>query len=173
MLFDVLRQADRNDLAYRIATQRGYPGYAYMRDHGATTLIESWALTDQNSWNHPMFGSVSEWFYRGLAGINPAEDAYGMNKVIFRMRPPRGLSAVRATYGSVRGVFVSEWFYIDGRLNWIATLPPNTRGEVDIPAGVRDEVTYDGKVLDKALWKDGFFRVAVVSGTHRFIVTSK
>ena len=62
MLFDVLRRFDRNDLAYKIVSQRGFPGYAYMRDHGATTLIESWALTDQNSWNHPMFGSVSEWF---------------------------------------------------------------------------------------------------------------
>jgi alpha-L-rhamnosidase len=171
MLFDVLNRFDRNDLAYKIVTRRDYPGYVYMRDHGATTLIESWGLTDQNSWNHPMFGSVSEWFYRGLAGMNPADDAYGMNKVVFRMRPVGGLSLVRAAIWSVRGKFESEWLILEGKLNWIVTLPPNTRGEVDIPADRNDKVTKDGKVLDKALWTDGFFRVSIVSGVHRFVVT--
>ncbi|HVU94023.1 MAG TPA: family 78 glycoside hydrolase catalytic domain [Puia sp.] len=173
MLFDVLRRWDRNDLAYRIVSQREFPGYAYMRDHGATTLIESWALTDQNSWNHPMFGSVSEWFYRGLAGINPAEDAYGMNKLLLRMRPVGGLTHVGATLSTVRGAVSSEWERQAGVLRWTVVIPPNVRAEVDVPAGVNDAVVLDGRVLDKGSWKEGFFRVAVVSGRHRFVVTSR
>jgi len=173
MLFDVLSRSDRNDLAYRIVSQRGFPGYAYMRDHGATTLIESWALTDQNSWNHPMFGSVSEWFYRGLAGINPAEDAYGMDKLLFRMRPVGGLTHVRAALMTIRGSVLSEWERQGAVLIWTVGVPPNVRAEVDVPAGVDDGVLLDGKVLDKGLWKEGFYRVAVVSGMHRFVVTTK
>jgi alpha-L-rhamnosidase len=173
MLFDVLNRCDRNDLAYTIATRRGFPGYAYMRDHGATTLIESWALTDQNSWNHPMFGSVSEWLYRGLAGINVAEDAYGMNKLLFRMRPVGGLTHVRAALSTVRGSVLSEWEIKAGRLQWTVGVPPNVRAEVDVPAGIGDAVFLDGRVLDKGVWKEGFYRVAVVSGTHRVVVTTK
>jgi alpha-L-rhamnosidase len=170
MLWDVLRRFDRNDLAYTIATQRDFPGYAYMRDHGATTLIESWALTDQNSWNHPMFGSVSEWLYRGLAGINPAEDAYGMNKVIFRMRPVGGLTHVLAACETLRGTIGSEWTVQNGKLSWTVQLPPNTRGEVNVPAAMNDTVTLDGKMLDKGLWRDGFFRTPIGSGMHVFKV---
>ena len=172
-LFDVLRRGDRNDLAYRIVSQRDFPGYGYMMDHGATTLIESWGLTDQNSWNHPMFGSVSEWFYRGVAGINPAEDAYGMNKLLFRVQPMEGLSWVNAEYESVRGTVASQWKREKDVFTWTIQIPPNTRAEVDVPAGLGDRLEADGKVLDGALWKEGYFRVPVVSGMHRFIVTKK
>jgi len=173
MLWDVLRRADRNDLAYKIATQREFPGYAYMMDHGATTLIESWGLTDQNSWDHPMFGSVSEWFYRGLAGINPAEDAYGMNRLRLRIQRIEGLRHVRASVATVRGEVASEWEWSGGVLKWRIRLPPNVRAEVDVPAGIGERVSMNGKVLDKGLWKAGSYLVAVVSGTSEFTVTSE
>jgi alpha-L-rhamnosidase len=170
MLFDVLDNRDRNDLAYRIATQRDYPGYAYMRDHGATTLIESWALTEQNSWNHPMFGSVSEWLYRGLGGIQVSEDAYGMNRLLFRMRPVGGLTQVRAMIRTIRGTVLSEWENRLGVLKWTVAIPPNVRAEVDVPGEVGNRVEMDGKVLDPLVWKDGYFRIAIVSGKHEFLV---
>jgi len=173
MLWDVLRRENRNDLAYRIATQRDFPGYAYMLDHGATTLIESWALTDQNSWNHPMFGSVSEWFYRGLAGINVADDAYGMDKILFRVQPPKELTWASASLQTVRGLVASHWTKQAGKFRWTIEVPPNVRGQVEVPAAAGDRVTQDGKVLDRMLWKEGYFRVPVVSGTHQFIVTKK
>jgi alpha-L-rhamnosidase len=171
MLWDVLRRFGRNDLALRIATQRDFPGYGYMLEHGATTLIESWALTDQNSWNHPMFGSVSEWFYRGLAGINPAGDAYGMDKLVFRVQPVEGLDRVDARYQSVRGTVGSQWATSGDGFTWRIRIPPNVRAEVDVAAKTEDRVEADGKVLDRALWADGFYRVSVVSGKHRFVVT--
>jgi len=171
MLWDVLRREDRNDLAYKIVSQRAFPGYAYMLDHGATTLIESWGLTDQNSWNHPMFGSVSEWFYRGLAGINPAEEAYGMNKLRFRIQPIEGLTHVRASLVTVRGEIVSEWERSNGVLKWRVRLPPNVRGEVDVPAKEGERVTMNGKMLEAGLWRDGYYHIDIVSGTHEFAVT--
>ena len=47
-----------------------------MLENGATTLWEHWESSDNN---HPMFGSVSEWFHKVLAGINPAPDAVGFD----------------------------------------------------------------------------------------------
>jgi alpha-L-rhamnosidase len=168
MLFDVLSRMRRNDLAYRIVSKRDFPGYAYMMDHGATTLIESWALTDQNSWNHPMFGSVSEWFYRGLGGINPVEDAYGMNKVLFRLQPVQGLTEVNAVYRSVRGNIESHWRTDHGFFRWNLLIPPNVRGIVEVPADPGVRVMVDGRPLPEAVRKEGYYRVPIASGGHIF-----
>jgi hypothetical protein len=106
-----------------------------------------------------------------LAGINPAEDAYGMDRLLFRMRPVGGLTYVRASLSTVRGSVLSEWAIKGGTLQWTVEVPPNVRAEVDVPARVGDKVVLDGKEVDRGLWKEGFYRVAVVSGRHRFVVT--
>lgn len=86
MMFDVLRQLDKNEVAYQVADQRNFPGWGYMVDNGATTLWETWAYSDgEYSQNHPMFGSVSEWFYRSLSGINAA--APGFEKITIKPQP--------------------------------------------------------------------------------------
>ncbi len=41
-LLKLLLAKNRNDLIYEMATQRTYPGWGYMLDHGATTLWEQW-----------------------------------------------------------------------------------------------------------------------------------
>jgi alpha-L-rhamnosidase len=96
MLFDVFRERDQNDLAYRIADQRGYPGWGLMLENGATTLWETWAASDNTySKNHPMFGSIGEWFYRSLLGINPA--APGFKKIIIKPQPAGDLTFARGS----------------------------------------------------------------------------
>ena len=59
-----------------------------MLDRGATTLWEHWEFSDNTySHNHPMFGSVSEWFFSWLAGIQPDPDAVGYDRIVFRPSP--------------------------------------------------------------------------------------
>ena len=80
MMFDVLREHNQNEVAYRVADQRDYPGWGYMLSKGATTLWESWEYPDNApSQNHPMFGSIDEWFYRSLLGINPTAPGFPCN----------------------------------------------------------------------------------------------
>jgi alpha-L-rhamnosidase len=176
MLFDVLRRYDRNDIAYTINTQPGYPGYGYMLQNGATTLWETWERPEQNSWNHPMFGSVSEWLYRSLAGINPAEDAYGMDKLVIKPFTGANLRFVKCDYGSIRGKIVSEWEKKDGRLNWKLMIPPNTRALVYIPAHAIGEIFESGlpvqqvKDLNFVKMQNGFALFDAVSGEYHFSV---
>ena len=81
MMFDVFRGNNANDTAYKIATQPNYPGWLNMINHNATTFWETWAYPESfPSQNHPMFGSIDEWFYRSLLGINCAESGFGKNK---------------------------------------------------------------------------------------------
>ena len=62
------------DLAYKIATQKTYPGWGYMVEQGATTIWELWngntADPAMNSGNHVMqIGDLAVWMYEYLAGI--------------------------------------------------------------------------------------------------------
>jgi len=84
-MLNALTDSGRADFAYEMVNQRVFPGWGYMLENGATTLWEHWAGSDNTySHNHPMFGSVSEWFYKALAGISPAPDAVGFDHILLR-----------------------------------------------------------------------------------------
>ncbi len=177
MLFDVLRRYDRNDIALTINTQTSYPGYGYMLANGATTLWETWERPDQASWNHPMFGSVSEWMYRSLAGINPAEDACGMDRLLIKPFTGGGLRFVKSDYASIRGKIISEWKKEGGRLQWRLVIPPNTRAQVYVPARRIEDILESGRPVQQAgdlrflRVENGFVLFDAVSGDYRFTVT--
>lgn len=95
---------------YEIVNSREYPGWGFMIDNGATTLWETWKESDNIYSNcHPMFGTVTEWFYRWLGGIKPDEDYPGFVK--FKLSPyvPEDLDEVNCTYNSPHGEIVSNW----------------------------------------------------------------
>ncbi len=122
------------DVAYNIVNQKDFPGWGFMLANGATTLWEHWAFSDNvYSHNHPMFGSVSEWFYKVLAGIKPAEDAVGFNKIIIEPAIVPDLTWVKGCYDSIRGPVVSEWAVKGKRLEMHVVIPPNTSALVSIP----------------------------------------
>ncbi|MDX1637644.1 MAG: family 78 glycoside hydrolase catalytic domain [Balneolaceae bacterium] len=134
MIFDVLREHNRIDVAYTMANQKTFPGWGYMLENGATTLWEHWAGGDQvYSHNHPMFGSVSEWFYRSLAGINPHPGSAGFKRVVIRPMVPEDLEWANGSYDSIRGTIKSQWKREQDSFHLDVTLPANTSGEIHIP----------------------------------------
>ncbi len=139
-LLNALTETGHADVAYEMVDQSSYPGWGHMLENGATTLWETWAQSDNvYSQNHPMFGSVSEWFYKCLAGIMPEESAVGFDR--FRVEPciPAGLEWVEASYESARGTVRSSWRIEDGLLHLDVTIPVNTSAVVQIPT--RDETS--------------------------------
>jgi len=133
MLWDVLDQFERNEVAYTLNNQRDFPSYGYMLKQGATTLWETWKEPDQNSWNHPMFGSVSEWFYQSVLGIQPDENAVGMDYVLINPSPVGDLTYARGHYQSVRGKIVVDWQKKTGALQIEVTIPGNTTATIALP----------------------------------------
>jgi hypothetical protein len=76
-LLPALSEMGRTDIALMVALQETQPSYGYMIGQGATTLWEAWTGTRYQpdpggSWNHVMFASVSDWFYKYLAGLQIA-----------------------------------------------------------------------------------------------------
>ena len=133
-LLDVLSGMGQADLAASIVRRNTFPGWGHMLDKGATTLWEHWEFSDNTySHNHPMFGSVSTWFFQWLAGIQPQTDAVGFDRFLIRPQPVKGLTWVKAEYKSSRGVIRIYWEKKRGKFKLKITIPPNTRAEIFMP----------------------------------------
>lgn len=149
MMFDVLREHEKNDVAYEVAGQRDFPGWGYMLENDATTLWESWAFPETvHSRNHPMFGSIDEWFYRSLAGINPG--SAGFKKIIIKPQSAGDLTWAKGSYESVRGTITSEWKIIENKFHLDVSIPANTTGEIWIPAIRRGHILVEGRSISES-----------------------
>jgi alpha-L-rhamnosidase len=166
---------------FDVVRQETYPGWGYMLANGATTLWEHWALSDNTySHNHPMFGSVSQWFFNWLGGIQPSADAAGFDRIVIRPQLVNGLAWVRCSYRSVRGPVVVNWSSTGGRVDWQITIPVNATASIFIPAGRLDEVEEGREVRVPARRAEGVRDARmeganavfiVGSGTYRFVST--
>ena len=72
-------------LAGTIFLKEDYPSWLYAVKKGATTVWERWNSimpdgsfdeSGMNSLNHYAYGSIGDWMYEKLAGINPAKPGY-------------------------------------------------------------------------------------------------
>ncbi len=177
MMFDVFRENDKNDVAYAIANQPDYPGWGNMIANGATTLWETWAYPESGpSQNHPMFGSVDEWFYRSLLGINPA--APGFEKIIIKPQPVKDLTWAKGSYNSVHGNIVSDWNMMNDQFNLHISIPPNTKATVYIPCKENGEVSENNKTVRQNAdvkfigYENGYAVMETGSGDYDFSTTS-
>jgi alpha-L-rhamnosidase len=144
-LMRVLTENGRPDLAYEIASQRNYPGWGYMIEHGATTIWELWngntADPTMNSGNHVMLiGDLVTWFYEDLAGIESDPARPGFKHIIMHPTPTGDLTWVKATHVSPYGRISSEWHYggeghaSDFDFDWRIQIPANTTATIFVPA---------------------------------------
>jgi len=169
MMFDVLRKDNQHEVAYTIANQKEYPGWGYMLSKGATTLWESWEYPDNApSQNHPMFGSIDEWFYRSLLGINPA--APGFKKIIIKPQPAGELTWAKGSYTAIQGRIVADWRIEKNKFKLNVSIPANTLADVWIPSKGNGEVIEGGKPVIKSnlRYVDGYAVIAIGSGEYSF-----
>ena len=186
MMLELSRNG-RHDEAWRMINLRTVPSWGYMVDQGATTIWERWdgyvegvgpwggfQHPDMNSFNHWALGSVGEWIWRNLAGINPDENSPGYKHFFIRPRPSAGLSWVRASYDSIHGPIVSEWEQADGQFRLHVEIPANTTATVYVPAKNVESVSEGGGAAAKAegikflRMEDDFAVYGVTSGHYDF-----
>jgi len=146
-----LSRAGRADVAYQLVNRRGFPGWGFMLEHGATTLWEHWEFSDDTfSHNHPMFGSVSEWFLSWLAGIQPSADAVGFDRIVIRPQPVGDLTWAKGGIFTARGEVRSEWRIEKGRFLLDVAIPPNTTATVHVPGADPAAVRESGRPVSEA-----------------------
>lgn len=167
------------DVAYRLLLQEGYPSWLFPVMQGATTIWErwdSWTIAGgfhkdgMNSFNHYSLGSVGEWLFRHVAGIELDPDIPGYQRFVLRPFIGAGLDHARATYRTLHGEILSAWQREGDRLTWQVCVPANCSARVCIPSEPGTEVSSDNLAVTG---REGRFAViaCVPAGTYRFTST--
>jgi alpha-L-rhamnosidase len=148
-LLPALSSTGHAEIAYRLLEQKSVPSWRYMVEAGATTIWERWdGWTAErgfqspwmNSFNHYAFGSVGEWLYRFLLGIDQEPGTAGFGQLLLRPHPGGSLEWARGTYRSVRGPITTGWRRSGDRFTFRVELPPNVSASVRIPSSQAAEV---------------------------------
>lgn len=173
LLLEVLSKYGRPDLAYTLMNQKDFPSYGYEIIKGATTLWETWEGAASHS--HPMFGSVCQWFYNSLAGINPDPEQPGFRHVIIRPLSVKDLQRASATIATLYGPVTSAWEQKEKDLVLEVSLPPNTTATVILPATNAQSVSATGAFRQPSIgiafkgMKDHLATWDILSGKYRFV----
>lgn len=165
-----------SDSAYQVFFQEDYPSWLYEVLMGATTIWERWnsilpdgkiSGTGMNSLNHYAYGSIAEWMYRNMCGINPVESQPGFKHVLIKPEVYGKLYHARATVRSAMGLVASGWRREDdGTLTIEITVPFNATATAMLPdAGLADVRGLDGLTA----CQDGVkVKVELPSGQYTF-----
>ncbi len=185
-ILPALAHGGRYDVAYRLLTNDTFPSWGYSIKHGATTIWERWdGFTAEkgfqdpgmNSFNHYSFGSVGQWMFGHIGGIETDPSLPGYKHFNVRPVPGGGLTSAKAELDGVHGKIVSDWKLERGQLKLRVVVPANTSATVRLPSG--DKPTEGGKPVDKApgvsvVKKDaGETVMDVGAGTYQFAVQIK
>ena len=151
MVLNTLSCNGHAELAYQVANQADFPSWGWMLENGATTLWEHWAGSDNTYSNdHPMFGSVSQWFFNCPGGIRPAADAVGFDKIVVAPQLLGDLQWVKCSYQSVRGPVACEWKKSAAGLELRVAVPVGATATVWVPAKDAAAVTEGGMPAARA-----------------------
>jgi len=173
-ILNTLTDNGRTDVAYRIASQKTQPGWGWWIEQGASTLWESWGGTDSR--NHIMFGDISAWFVKALAGINPDPAEPGFRHIFIQPNVVGDLTHASAYYDSVRGRIESRWKLDGDKLTLNVTVPANSTATVRVPTAEPDSVTESGRAqtewpangVNRARAEPGALVCEIGSGAYEF-----
>ncbi|VAW22571.1 Alfa-L-rhamnosidase [hydrothermal vent metagenome] len=148
------------DVAFSIINTTRYPGWGNWVERGATTLWEDW--DGKSSLNHIMFGDVSAWFYKNLAGISPDEKSPGFKH--FNIEPyfAPGLKWVKGVKGTRYGDIDVYWSKSGKEINLKLKIPVNTTASVLLPPG---NLLIDGKIPEAG--KEGIIQFEFIKKKNK------
>lgn len=144
ILLDVLMKYRLKDVAYKILYQEKCPSWIYEIKKGATTIWESWDGIKEDgtvgslSYNHYSFGSVFDWIYRTVVGIQNLSKGY--QEIMIMPEPDETMTWAHSSYKSVYGEIVSDWKRENDDFKLQVKIPCNTNATIVLPNGEKYEV---------------------------------
>lgn len=173
----------RPDVAYKLLTNDTYPSWGYSIRQGATTIWERWDGWTQdkgfqdpgmNSFNHYSLGSVGEWMFTTVGGIDLDPATPGYSKIVIHPIPGGGLTWAKASLDSPHGLIASSWSVSGRHFSLNVAVPANTSAIVYVPAKDANAVQESGVDAGQALgvtavgYKDGYAMFQVGGGEYHF-----
>jgi alpha-L-rhamnosidase len=154
MLLPVLSQNGYHEQAYTVATQKTYPGWGYMIANGATTMWELWNSDTEkpegmNSRNHFAYGSVGEWYYNYLAGIQQDAGSQAYKKIKIAPKPVADLTWAEGQYMSSYGLIKCRWDRSGNKIKLQVEIPAGTSARIEIPTlgNAKATIKESGKIV--------------------------
>ena len=168
--------------AYDLLLKEDFPSWLYQVKSGATTVWEHWDgmrpdgslwSADMNSFNHYAYGSIGEWMFRTIAGIEAQEETPGYEHFRIEPRIGGGLKEACGEYESVRGKIRVRWEVLeDGqgptkcvKIGLEFRIPANTAAEV-VLWDADQVLEADGLTFE---WREDGLHAEAGSGSYRVV----
>jgi alpha-L-rhamnosidase len=86
-----------------------------------------------NSFNHYSLGSVGDWLFGRVAGIDQAPDSVAYSELLLRPLPGGTLTWARAEQETARGRIACGWSLDGEQITVTVTTPPGTTAVLEVP----------------------------------------
>lgn len=185
-LNSVLTRFGYADTAYKLLLQESCPSWLYPVTMGATSLWEHWdSIKPDSTFQTPvmnsfdlaaMGGSVADWLYREVAGLDTYVDGPGYKHIRIKPYVSKGLTYARATLQTYYGKTGSYWSEQNGTLKLNVQIPPNTWATVFVPGTSVSSIRENGKRIsaEKGIHlqgtEGGYIVLNIGSGSYDFTV---
>ena len=141
IMCNILSDNGMEALAWKLLLNEEYPGWLREIKLGATTVWERWnsllddgtiSGTSMNSMNHYAYGSIVEWMFRHVAGLNVTEAAPGCRHIDVAPSLNWALREQETVYDSPAGEYRSAWKILD---------PTHVEIKITVPFGCTASLT--------------------------------
>jgi alpha-L-rhamnosidase len=164
------------DLAYKVATNPTAPGWGqWFLQCGATTMWESWedaSCNSARSRDHAFMGTVDDWLFSGVAGIEATSPAF--RTVSIKPSPVGDLTSASGYETTPLGRVSSDWTRSGTSLALTVQVPVGSQASVCVPATNAESVTESGDPIGDASgvtvigMQGSCLQLHVGSGTYSF-----
>ena len=148
VIFDVLSEFGRTDLAYKMITRPEFPSWGNWVKNGATSMWEA-HLPPENfpdSMNHHLHSHIMGWFIRHLVGINVNPHEESAAEVRFAPKFIDALDNAKATVNTVGGDVTAEWHRDGEDIIYTVTVPEGVKAELCLEPGWQTEDGFTWRV---------------------------
>ncbi len=158
-LLPALSENAQVEAAYRLLQQDSFPSWLYSVRQGATTIWERWdGWTEaggfqnpgMNSFNHYSLGSVGEWLFQTVVGIDTAADDAGFATVLLRPQPGGTITSAKGVVMTPYGQVSSSWSIHQGVFRLELEVPANTSARLTLPFPFHTDVRDHGEPMAQA-----------------------
>ncbi|MHA1755787.1 MAG: alpha-L-rhamnosidase C-terminal domain-containing protein [Promethearchaeota archaeon] len=128
-----------------------------------------------NSFNHFTYGSIGEFIYRIILGLNPDDNSPGYKHFIIKTILNRRILFAKGHYNSILGKIAISWKINDNKFSLDLSIPPNSRATVFLPTNKPNDILESGKeikeiseikILEK---REKYIILKIDSGNYHFI----
>ena len=186
LLLPVLCEYGYTETAFMLLQNEEYPSWKYPILQGATTIWERWNSytiengfgdAGMNSFNHYSYGSVTEWLYNTLTGINPGEPGETFRHFVLKPTAGGGITFAKGVYNSIAGLIKSSWTAENEIIKeYSCTVPGNTTATLYLKADSLESVKEGGKPVNEIAdikvisTADGVLVLELGSGEYNFTI---